>query len=484
MGALPRCRAKAWAVGRLARDRELEVLYRCNGAQALCIASLTKISTALTVLRVARLIPGLLDEPLGVSRRVSANHRVRDSRYDQRTAMQASRTIGTTARLQQGDTLRVWDCLFGMMLPSGNDAATALAQYVGFRAEREGITGADLCVVHQGATAAPGTGEAALEVAQLELLVSQSSQLAAFRRAPEATLREWEKHFVSLMNAMASHCGCSDTYFRNPHGLDERPVLSHHSNAVDQVRISAAAIREPLFRLVAGTCRYFCPVLTRRGASPSSSCSSAASTASSGDNEAVSDCGGSVVSLGSILEDDSPLCEESCEVEQREWCNTHKIVTASKFPAVDVGKTGVTPAAGPSLMTSCRIKGGGRLVAVVLGGRDRDSRYADTIGILKWASKLVAQRSPQRLKPKHSHPAEPRVVSLPPLFSSPRHIAPPRVATPQRPEALSTPRVQIEFGGMSPQPPACPPPRSLRLRPRGSFVARRHLPSRVNCSRH
>ena len=42
-----------------------------------------------------------------------------------------SRIIGTTAELKEGDVLQVEQLLYGMMLPSGNDAAFALAEYFG-----------------------------------------------------------------------------------------------------------------------------------------------------------------------------------------------------------------------------------------------------------------------------------------------------------------------------------------------------------------
>jgi D-alanyl-D-alanine carboxypeptidase (penicillin-binding protein 5/6) len=38
---------------------------------------------------------------------------------------------GTSAELVEGDSLSVWDLLHGLMLPSGNDAALALAEYFG-----------------------------------------------------------------------------------------------------------------------------------------------------------------------------------------------------------------------------------------------------------------------------------------------------------------------------------------------------------------
>jgi serine-type D-Ala-D-Ala carboxypeptidase (penicillin-binding protein 5/6) len=43
----------------------------------------------------------------------------------------ASLQDGTTAGLSYNDVLSVKDLLYGMMLPSGNDAATALAEAFG-----------------------------------------------------------------------------------------------------------------------------------------------------------------------------------------------------------------------------------------------------------------------------------------------------------------------------------------------------------------
>ena len=43
----------------------------------------------------------------------------------------AASTIGTSANLKAGDELTILDLLYGMMLPSGNDAACALAEHFG-----------------------------------------------------------------------------------------------------------------------------------------------------------------------------------------------------------------------------------------------------------------------------------------------------------------------------------------------------------------
>lgn len=43
----------------------------------------------------------------------------------------ASQQVGTTAYLQEDHTFSIWDLLHGLMLPSGNDAAIALAEFFG-----------------------------------------------------------------------------------------------------------------------------------------------------------------------------------------------------------------------------------------------------------------------------------------------------------------------------------------------------------------
>ena len=42
-----------------------------------------------------------------------------------------SKIIGTTAELKEGDVMTVEQLIYGMMLPSGNDAAYAMAEFFG-----------------------------------------------------------------------------------------------------------------------------------------------------------------------------------------------------------------------------------------------------------------------------------------------------------------------------------------------------------------
>ena len=72
------------------------------------MASLTKIMTCILSLYLSRKFNLSLDSIVKISRR-------------------ASSLIGTSAELEAGDKICLKDLLYGMMLPSGNDAAYAIA---------------------------------------------------------------------------------------------------------------------------------------------------------------------------------------------------------------------------------------------------------------------------------------------------------------------------------------------------------------------
>ncbi|MBI2804766.1 MAG: D-alanyl-D-alanine carboxypeptidase [Planctomycetes bacterium] len=103
--------ARAWAIfdGRTGRR-----LHGHNDATALPMASTTKIMTAWVVLQQAVNNPKVLDEIVNVS-------------------AQAAKTPGSSARIQAGDRIPVRDMLYGLLLPSGNNAALALAEHFGPR---------------------------------------------------------------------------------------------------------------------------------------------------------------------------------------------------------------------------------------------------------------------------------------------------------------------------------------------------------------
>ncbi|MBQ6622093.1 MAG: D-alanyl-D-alanine carboxypeptidase [Mogibacterium sp.] len=96
----------------------------------------------------------------------------------------AAKTPWGSYHMIAGDTYRNSDLLYAMMLPSYNDAATALA---------EGIAGS-------------------------------------------------ESAFVSMMNSKAKKMGLTNTQFKNAHGLD---ADGHYSTAVDLAKLTAYAYKIP-----------------------------------------------------------------------------------------------------------------------------------------------------------------------------------------------------------------------------------------------
>ncbi|HTU17236.1 MAG TPA: D-alanyl-D-alanine carboxypeptidase family protein [Gemmataceae bacterium] len=103
--------AKAWAIidGKTGKP-----LWSFHDAEARPIASTTKIMTAWIILQRADKNPKLLDEEIRFSERAAA-------------------VGGSSCRLKIGERLPVRELLYGLLLPSGNDAAVALAEHFGPR---------------------------------------------------------------------------------------------------------------------------------------------------------------------------------------------------------------------------------------------------------------------------------------------------------------------------------------------------------------
>ena len=159
--AAPRPDARAWLVENAATG---EVLTASGASVRLPIASLTKLMTVLVTLEHAR-----LDDVVTISSRTS---RVGES----------------TINLRAGERIAVRDLLEAALIQSANDAATALAEYVG---------GGSV------------------------------------------------PRFVALMNAKARALGLADTHFVNPSGLD---APGHYSSARDVTQLARIAMGKPFVR--------------------------------------------------------------------------------------------------------------------------------------------------------------------------------------------------------------------------------------------
>jgi D-alanyl-D-alanine carboxypeptidase len=146
------------------------LLYGLAPHRQLAPASVTKIITALVALRQAS-----PSQPITVQ-------------FDP-----APLWDSTLMGIKLGETYTLEDLLYGLMLPSGNDAALAIANAIG------------------------GS----------------------------------EEHFVTLMNAEVANLGLGDSHFVNPHGLD---ADEHYSSAYDLAMAARYGMqRYPEFRQVVGT---------------------------------------------------------------------------------------------------------------------------------------------------------------------------------------------------------------------------------------
>ena len=114
---------------------------------------------------------------------------------------EASRLKGTTAELEEFDELSVYELLLGLMLPSGNDSAMALALFFGgIYMENEPLQG-----------------------------------------------------FIRVMNYMAEYLELKSTNFQNPHGLCLKP---NYSTAKDVNILLSYAMKKRLFRKIVSIQSY------------------------------------------------------------------------------------------------------------------------------------------------------------------------------------------------------------------------------------
>ena len=189
--SVPPVSAKSWAIF----DASSQALI-CGKQEAEPheIASLTKIMTAYTAIHVAsRLDINMLTSKVVVS-------------YD------ASEMTGTTANLAAGDALSFWDMLHAMLLPSGNDAAYAIAEYVGYL-------------------------------------------LLEFGMPPFAKSSDPVSIFVAEMNRNAKQLHMTNTTYHNPHGLQD-PL--NVSSAGDVAKLAATVMGMPFFAEIVKKPRYAC----------------------------------------------------------------------------------------------------------------------------------------------------------------------------------------------------------------------------------
>jgi D-alanyl-D-alanine carboxypeptidase len=186
----PQITAKSWAV---LNANTGELLGGQHEHERREIASITKVMTAYTAIQIIN----------------SLNINVDESKVE--TSYDASLMIGTTAYLEEGDVLSVRDMLHAMLLPSGNDAAYALAEYFG------------------------------LVLIELGLKASK--------------LVDPIQVFLCEMNKNAKAIRMSNTNYANPHGLQN---FFNKSSALDIAKLSQIVMRFSLFSEIVKKQKYSC----------------------------------------------------------------------------------------------------------------------------------------------------------------------------------------------------------------------------------
>ena len=185
---------KAWAIG---DGQTGKLLWGSNESEPRDIASTTKIMTAYLVTSLAEKEPHVLDEIVTFSRR-------------------ADDTVGSTAGVRAGEKLPVGELLYGLLLPSGNDASVALAEHFGARVTL----------------------------------------------AENAQVTDNYDQFIEAMNSQAQQLGLKCTYFENTSGLT---APKHKSSASDLITLAFHAMQQPLFHKIVGTVQYGCTVKGKEG---------------------------------------------------------------------------------------------------------------------------------------------------------------------------------------------------------------------------
>lgn len=145
-----------------------KVIWGKNENKRSAMASTTKIMTCIVVIENA------------------------DLNAEVKVSAKAAGTGGSRLGLKKDDKITIKDLLYGLMLRSGNDAAVALAEYVG--KDKEG--------------------------------------------------------FANLMNKKAKELGLKNTHFVTPHGLDDP---EHYTTAYELAKIADYALKNEMFAKIVGT---------------------------------------------------------------------------------------------------------------------------------------------------------------------------------------------------------------------------------------
>ncbi len=178
-------------------------------------------------------------------------------------------TGSSLADVVVGEQLTGLQLLWMMMVPSGNDAALTLAEYVDSLYASGQVTPPGQAAPEGEGAQAPASAQAAsieggLETAPLSQEgdgeedggPGQDGESGPEEFTGDAAGYTPDSYFVQRMNAKAEELGCRNTHFTNPHGLHNP---EHYSTARDMVTIAKYAMTLPNFTEITGSAAYVKP---------------------------------------------------------------------------------------------------------------------------------------------------------------------------------------------------------------------------------
>jgi D-alanyl-D-alanine carboxypeptidase len=139
---------------------------------------------------------------------------------------EAANMIGTSANLRFGQRIKIIDLLYGLMLPSGNDASLVLAEGFGSRIYT-------------------------LRKNKEKKVVKTDEEVQIVHEYMEQPI----KIFVKEMNKHVQRLHLKNTKFTNPHGLSDK---GNRSTAHDIGILAFQCLKDPIFSKIVSTKKYDC----------------------------------------------------------------------------------------------------------------------------------------------------------------------------------------------------------------------------------
>lgn len=241
--------------------------------------------------------------------------------YYIRVTKKAERVVGTKAGLVEGQLISIYDCLHGLMLPSGNDAAIALATAFGKYLHFMNLTDKRKNLPRD---ADEDFKKALLKHSNLPL-----------KRLHEASSKMDNKlyiqAFVQEMRRYSKLMKIDDTTnFTNPHGLSDK---NNHSTPADVCKIASIAMKNKLLKEIVSRRYHECTVLSKE-----------------------------------------------LNINLLQWFNSNKLLN-DYFIGL---KTGTTPSAGPCLCSYFQF-GDFSIIVCVMNTKTVDTRWKDMAILCLWA---------------------------------------------------------------------------------------------------